>query len=126
MTDESNKKDAWLAFILIIQFSLILIPFGLSALQFAYNPSYMLRLIEPGRQQPIGWLFTAILILIFGFLIGLSWKIADGWKRRIMIKNFFLLFVFLVLDCLFFSALLLSPALLLLLTSPVGKMFFGA
>ena len=125
MTNESKKKAALQVFILILQFSLILIPIGLSAFLFADNPSYMLQLIEPGLQQPMGGLLTVILILLFGFLFVLSWKIADGWKKRKTMKNFILMLFFLVLDCLFFSALLLSPALLILLTSPVGKMFFG-
>ena len=123
MNKSENKKTQQI-YILVIQCFLVAIPCGLSALLFIFNPSYLFRLIEPGPQQPIGWCFAAILFLVFGLLLGLSWKIAFGWKIHKTIANIIFMVIFLALDCLFCLALLLSPAVLLILTSPVGKMFF--
>lgn len=90
------------------------------------NPRYMGQLILPGKAQPTGWIITAVILLLFGFLVGWTIIIPKRSIKKHRIANLFLFLIFIILDLSLISMILLSPTLLILLTSPVGKLIFGS
>jgi hypothetical protein len=90
------------------------------------NSSYMGRLILPGITQPTGWIFTIVILLLFGFLVSWTIIIPNRSLKQNRIANLLLFLLFIILDLTLISLILLSPALVILLTSPVGKLIFGS
>jgi hypothetical protein len=90
------------------------------------NPSYMGQLILPGKAQPIGWIFTIVILLLFGLLVGWTIIIPNRSLKKHRIANLFLFLIFIILELTLISLILLSPALVILLTSPASKLIFGS
>jgi hypothetical protein len=110
--------------VLCIHVYFVLTTIAIAIFLCAFNPSYMGRLILPGETQPMGWIFTFIILILFGFLIGWTLIVPRRKKDKHRIVNLFLFLLFIIIDFILVIMILLSPALIILLTSPVGKLIF--
>jgi hypothetical protein len=110
--------------IVVIQSVMILFPSFVIIMIFFYNPTYFLKLLQAGDHQPIGWLIAGVNLFLLAVLLGLFWKIMKNMMEKKMLLNYLLLFLFIIIDYLVFIFIILSPTILILLTSPIGKMFF--
>jgi hypothetical protein len=111
--------------VLLIQFIFIIFPCIYFIYLLIYNPNFIGKLIGPGSNQPVGWLIIIVNIFLLFLLIWLSWAIARNIKKRNYFVNMIYIFLFIILDFILFLTIILSPALLILFTTPVGKFFFN-
>jgi TRAP-type C4-dicarboxylate transport system permease small subunit len=101
------------------------LPYFLFAAIGMRNPSYPVPLIAKGPWRPLGWLAIVLILGLTGILIWISWKIASGWNDRKRMQKMVFLTFFWILDSLLLSLLLVAPAVVVILTSPVGRMLAG-
>jgi hypothetical protein len=101
------------------------LPYFLFAAIGMRNPSYPVLLIAKGQWQPLGWLAIVLILGLTGILFWISWKIASGWNDRKRMHRVVFLALFWMLDSLLLSLLLVAPAIVVILTSPVGRMLTG-
>jgi hypothetical protein len=123
--NENNQTKEKLT-VLVIHIVLILNTIAIAMFLIFDNSSYMGRLILPGETQPTGWIFSIVILLLFGFLVGWTIIIPNRSLRQNRITNLFLFLIFIILDLTLVLLIFLSPALVILLTSPVGKLIFGS
>jgi len=118
MTTNSRKNNS--AFIISIY--MIIVDIILFVFLLIYNPSYMMKFISLGEQQPLGWA-NIILIILFSIIIILLGARIKANMDKYLIKIF--LFIIMII-LLFINTLLilLGPSIIILYTSPVGKMFY--
>jgi hypothetical protein len=124
MCDKKELKEN--QSVLCIHVYFVLTTIAIAIFLCIFNPSYMGRLILPGKTQPMGWIFTIIILILFGFLIGWTLIVPRRKKDKHRIGNLFLFLLFIIIDFILVLMILLSPALIILLTSPVGKLIFGS
>jgi hypothetical protein len=121
--EESLRKNQTMISIILHLF--LLLATALLGIELSiYNPSYLLRLILPGQTQPLGWIFSVIILLLFGLLIAWALIVPRRTSGRRGIHKLILFLVFVIMDFVLDGMIYLGPAFVLLLTSPVGKLFY--
>jgi hypothetical protein len=123
MKNSIQKLNSIQWFILLVNSLLIILPCILFLILFFYTPEYYYKLIEPTTLQPLGIMGVLFIVLLFLGLLFLSWIITRNYNSRMMLR-IVLITLFLLVDTIFIFSIILLPAIIITLSSPIGRILF--